>query len=73
MFEKILVMASRDMIKVFFNLLILHQCFLVLLLLLSYHSILGSSLGSGHEKGSNPRFTGITLENWVSKCWKEIL
>ena len=50
MFDKIAVMDSGDLIKVLFNLLLLHHCFPVLLLILSYHSIFGSDLGSGPEK-----------------------
>ena len=50
MFDKMHVMASRVLVKVLFNLLIFHHCFLVILLLLSYHSILGSDLGSGAKK-----------------------
>ena len=50
MFDEILGMASRGLIKVLFNLLLLHHCFPSLLLFLSYHSILGSDLGSGPKK-----------------------
>lgn len=50
MFHKMPVMASRGLINVLFNLFILLHCFLVLLLLLSYHSILGSDLGCWPKK-----------------------
>jgi len=64
MFDEIPIMASRDLIKVLFNLFLLHHCFPILLLLLSYHSIMGSNLSSRPKKsGSNPRFVGIKLEN----------
>jgi len=50
MFEKMYVIASRGLIKVLLNILLFHHCFLVFLLPLSYHSILGSDLGSGPKK-----------------------
>ena len=50
MFEEMPVMAGRDLIMVLINLLLLHHCFHVILLLLSYHSILGSELGSRPKK-----------------------
>lgn len=50
MFDEMPVMASRGLIKVFFNLLLLRHCFLALLLLLNYHSIMGSDLGFWPEK-----------------------
>ena len=50
MFDKIPFMANRGLINVLFNLFILHHCFLVLLLLLIYHSILGSYVGCWPKK-----------------------
>jgi len=50
MFDEIPVMASRALVELLFNLLLLHHGFPILLLLLSYHSILGSDLGSELEK-----------------------
>jgi len=50
MFDEITVMASGGLVKVLFKLMLLHHCFPVLLLILSYQSILGSELGSGPEK-----------------------
>ena len=50
MFDKIPGMASRGVIKVLFDLFLLHHCFPILLLISSYHSILGSGLGSGPKK-----------------------
>ena len=50
MFDEILVMASRCLIKILFNLFLLHHCFPVLLLLISYHYILSSDLGSRPKK-----------------------
>ena len=43
-------MASRGLIKVFLSLFISNHCYLVLLLFLSYHSILNSELGFGLER-----------------------
>lgn len=74
MFDEMPVMASKGMIKILFNLLVMHHCFPVILLLLSYHSILSNDLGSPPEKsGSNPRDIGITQENWVPGHWYAIL
>jgi len=50
MFDEMPVMAGRGLIKVLFNLLLLHHCFSILLLLLSYHSIMGNDLGFGPKK-----------------------
>ena len=50
MFDEIPRMASRGLIKVLFNLLLLHHCLPIILVFLSYHSILGSDLGSRLEK-----------------------
>jgi len=50
MFDTILIMVSRDMINVLFNLFILHNCLHVLLLILIYHSIMGSDLHYGPRK-----------------------
>ena len=50
---------------------LLHHCFHVLLLLLSYHSILGSDLGSGPKKWLKSRGHCITLENWVFGHWQK--
>lgn len=49
MFDEILVMATRGLIKVLCSLFVVHRCFPILLLLLSYCSILGSDLGSRPE------------------------
>jgi len=49
MFDEIPVMASRDLDMFLFSLFLWHHCLLVLLLVLSYHSILGSVLGYGPE------------------------
>ena len=50
MFDEMHVMASRGLVKVLFNLLFLHHYFTIILLILSYHSIMGSDLGSGPRK-----------------------
>ena len=50
MFDKMFVMASRGLVKVLLGLLILLHCFPVLFLISSYHSIIGSGLGSRREK-----------------------
>jgi len=50
MFDEITVMASGGLVKVLFKLMLLHHFFPVLLLILSYQSILGSELGFGPEK-----------------------
>jgi hypothetical protein len=50
MFDKMLVMASRGLVKGLFNYFILHHCFPIILLFSRCHSILGSDLGSGPEK-----------------------
>jgi len=54
MFGEIDVMAGRDLVWVWLrycvSLFLLHHCFLVILLILSYHSIMGSYLGFGLEK-----------------------
>ena len=47
MFDEISVMASRGLVMILFILLFLHHFFLVSLLILSDHSILGSNPGSG--------------------------
>ena len=50
MFDEMPVMASRGLLKVLINLMLLHHDLLVLYMILSFHSILGSGLGSGPEK-----------------------
>ena len=50
MLDEMPLMANRGLIKVFFNLFLLHHCFHVLLLFLSYHSIMGSDLDFRPEK-----------------------
>jgi len=50
MFDEMPVMASRGLVKAFINYLLLHHCFPVLYLIMSFHSILGSVLGFGPEK-----------------------
>ena len=50
MLDEMPVMASRGLIMVLFKLFILHHWFPILLLILRYHSIMGSDLGSGREK-----------------------
>ena len=50
MFDEMPIMASRSLVKSLFNYLLLHHCFPVILLFLSYHSILGSDLDFGPEK-----------------------
>lgn len=49
MFDEMLAMDSRGMVKAMINYLLLHHCFLVLYLILSFHSILGNGLGSRLE------------------------
>jgi len=44
------VVASRGLVKVFFNLLLSHHCFPILLPILSYHYILCSDLGYEPKK-----------------------
>jgi len=65
MFDKILVMASRGLIKVLFNLLLLHHCFPIILLLLIYHSILGNDSGFGPEKVA--QIPGTLAQNWKNE------
>ena len=43
-------MASRGLVMVLFNLLLLHHCFPIFLMISSYHSIIGSGLGAGPKK-----------------------
>ena len=62
MFDEMPIMDIRGPIKVLFNLLLLHHYFHVRLLLLSYHSILGSDLGSGPEKVS--KILESLASNW---------
>lgn len=50
MFDEMLVIASRGMVKDLINYLLFHHCFPVLYLILSFNSILGSGLGSGPKK-----------------------
>ena len=45
MFDEMLIMASKGLVKVLFNLFLLYHCFPVILLVLSYHSIVGNGLG----------------------------
>ena len=74
MFDEMHVMASRGLFKVVFKLFLLHHYFTVLLLILSYHSILSSDLGSGTEKcGLNLMITRTKLEILVSDHWQESL
>lgn len=69
MFNKILVMAYRGLIKVLLILFLLHHYFPISLLLLSYHSILGNDMGSGPEKVA--QISGIlVMVNWVSRRWQ---
>ncbi len=50
MLDEMPIMASRGLVKVLLNYLLLHHCFHVLYLIQSFHSILGSDLGSRPEK-----------------------
>jgi len=50
MFDEMFVMASRGLVMVFFRLFILYHCHPLLLLILSYHSILGNDMGFWSEK-----------------------
>jgi len=50
MFDEMLIVASRGLVKDLLKYLLYHHCFPVILLLLRYHFILGSDLGSGLEK-----------------------
>lgn len=50
MFDEIPVMTSRGMVKVLLRLLLFHHYFLVLYLIMSFPSILGSGLYSGPKK-----------------------
>ena len=50
MFDEIPVMASRGLVKVLINYLLLHNRFLILYLILSFHSSMGIDLGSGPKK-----------------------
>ena len=50
MFDEMLGLASRGLVMDLFSLFLLHHYFLVLLLISSYHSILGKGLGSGPKK-----------------------
>lgn len=65
MFNEMPVMASRGLVKVLFNLLLLHHCFHIPLIILSYHSILGSDLGFGPKKVA--QILGMLAQN--SKNW----
>ena len=49
MFNEMFLMASRALVKVLINYLLLQHCFPVLYLILSFHSILGNGLGYGPE------------------------
>ena len=62
MFDEMPSMTSKSLIKVLFNLLFLHHFFLVILLFLSYHSILGSDLGSWPEKVA--QISGTLEQHW---------
>jgi len=62
MFDEMPIMASRVLVKVLFNLILLHHCFSILLLILSYHSILGSDLGSRPEKVA--QIARSLAQNW---------
>ena len=62
MFGEMPVIASRGLVKVLFNLFIWHHCFPILLVILSYHSILGSDLGSGPKKVA--KILGSLAQNW---------
>jgi len=48
--DEMSIMASRGLVKVFINLLLLHHCFPVIYFTLIFHSIFGSGLGSRPEK-----------------------
>ena len=50
MFDEMLIMANRGLVKALINHLLFHHCFRVLYLIMSFHSFLGSGLGSGPEK-----------------------
>jgi len=50
MFDEMLVMAIKSLVNILINLLLLHHCFPVLYLILSFHSIIDSGLGSRPEK-----------------------
>lgn len=74
MFDEMLVMASRGLVKVFIKYLLLHHCSPVLYLILSFHSILASGMGSLLEKvGQIPeslarKLVGETLGFWSPSC-----
>jgi len=70
MFDEIPGMANRGMVMVLFRLFLLHNFFPIFLMISSYHSILGSGLGSGPGKiGLNLGVTGMELKNLVSSHW----
>ena len=50
MFDEIPDMASRGLVMVLLSLLLVHHCFFVFLMISSYHSIMGTGLGSGPKK-----------------------
>jgi len=50
MFDEMFVMASRALVKVLINYLLLQHCFPILYLITSFHYILGSGLGYEPEK-----------------------
>jgi len=50
MFDEIIVMATRGLVKALINYLRLHHSFPVLYLILSFHSIMSSGLGSRPQK-----------------------
>lgn len=49
-FDEIHVVACRGLVMVLFSLFLLHHYFPLILLILSYHPILGSDLGSWPKK-----------------------
>ena len=50
LFDEMPLMANRGLVMDLFNLCLLHHCFHVILLILSYDSILGSGMGFGPKK-----------------------